>query len=242
MTESFKIQQEKFEGPLELLIHLIEKKKLHVSDVSLAKITDDYIQYLDSSNSTISQNIDFITTASTLLLIKSKSLLPGFVLTLEEEKSIEELEKRLTLYNLVKNHSKMIKSMMDKPSKWRVSSNKKDLITVFAPDKRININMIKGGIKELISSLPKPKEKTRASMTPIIRLEDMISNLFERISSSARMSFKSFSGEFKEKKNIIVSFLAVLELVKQQDITADQTGHYEDINCEVIDIKTPSYE
>ena len=74
MTETFKIQQEKFEGPLDLLIHLIEKKKLHVSDVSLAQITDDYIQYLEVSNSTISQNIEFITTASTLLLIKSKSL------------------------------------------------------------------------------------------------------------------------------------------------------------------------
>lgn len=237
----FKIQQDKFEGPLELLIHLIEKKKLHISDVSLAQITDDYIQYLEGSDSTIKQNIEFITTASTLLLIKSKSLLPGFVLTVEEEKSIEELEKRLTLYNLVKNHAKIIKPMIEKQSKWR-GSRKKEEMTVFAPDKRMSTDGVKESIKELISSLPKPKEKLKASMTPIIRLEDMITNMFDRISKSARMSFKSFSGGFEEKKNVIVSFLAMLELVKQQDITVEQSGCYEDITCESNNLKTPTYE
>ena len=91
-------------------------------------------------------------------------------------------------------------------------------------------------------TLPKPKEKLKASMQPIIRLEDMVTNLFSRISKSARMSFRSFSGDFAEKKNIIVSFLAVLELVKQQDITVEQDGCYEDITCEATDIKTPKYE
>lgn len=242
MTETFKIQQEKFEGPLDLLIHLIEKKKLHVSDVSLAQITDDYIQYLEVSNSTVSQNIEFITTASTLLLIKSKSLLPGFVLTLEEEKSIEELEKRLTLYNLVKSHGRLIKPLLEKPSKWRSQRHRKETITVFAPDKRMNTEGVKESIKELINSLPKPKDKMSASMTPVIRLEDMIENLLERISKSARMSFKSFSGGFGDKKNVIVSFLAMLELVKQQDIIVEQNGSYEDITCEVTTIKTPTYE
>jgi segregation and condensation protein A len=241
MLESFKIQQEKFEGPLELLIHLIEKKKLHISDISLAQITDDYISYLEGSESTISQNIEFITTASTLLLIKSKSLLPGFVLTVEEEKSIEELEKRLTLYNLVKKHSNLIKPMIEKSSKWRAQRRKKDEMIVFAPDKRMDATGIKESIKEFITTLPKPKERISASLQPVIRLEDMITNLFDRISKSARMSFKSFSGEFPEKKNIIVSFLAVLELVKQQDIVVEQNGHYEDITCEVTSINTPTY-
>ena len=241
MTESFKIQQEHFEGPLELLTHLIEKNKLHISDVSLADITDDYIQYLKTSDSSISQNIEFINTAATLLLIKSKSLLPGMVLTQEEEKSIDELEKRLTLYNLVKSHSIAIKPMFDKSSKWR-SQKRKESIVVFAPDKRMNTGTLKENILSVITSLPKPKEHIKASIQPIIRLEDMVKNLLERISKSARMSFKSFSGEFPEKKNIIVSFLAVLELVKQQDITVEQTGCYEDITCESKDLKTPIYE
>lgn len=242
MIDNFKIHQEKFEGPLDLLIHLIEKKKLHISDISLAKITDDYIQYLEGKSSTISQNIEFITTASTLLLIKSKSLLPGFVLTLEEEKSIEELEKRLTLYNLVKKHSIIIRPLVEKPSKWRNQRKKSDDIIVFAPDKRLNINLSKDAIEDIINSLPKPKEKSRASMQPIIRLEDMMSTLLERVSKSARISFKTFSGDFKEKKNIIVSFLAMLELVKQQDITVEQSGCYEDIACETSKINTPIYE
>ena len=241
MSESFKIQQEHFEGPLELLTHLIEKNKLHISDISLAKITDDYIAYIKDSDSTIKQNIDFITTASTLLLIKSKSLLPGMVLTHEEEQSINELEKRLTLYNLIKSHTRTIKPLFEKQTKWR-SQKRTSTVTVFAPDKKMSIGSLKEQITEFIKTLPKPKEKIKASLQPIIRLEDMIINLMERISKSARMSFRSFSGDFKEKKNIIISFLAVLELVKQQEITVEQSGSYEDITCEVSDIKTPTYE
>ena len=97
--KDFKVRVGEFEGPLELLLDLIEKRKLHISDVSLSQVADEFIEYTKSiEDFPIADSADFILVASTLLLIKSKSLLPNLELTVEEEENIGELEKRLALY------------------------------------------------------------------------------------------------------------------------------------------------
>src|SRR3989344_7391616 len=92
----FKIKTEIFEGPLDLLLNLIEKHKVFINDVSLTKVTDDFINYIKSfANLPISHTANFILVASTLLLLKSRSLLPILELSPEEEQSITDLETRL---------------------------------------------------------------------------------------------------------------------------------------------------
>jgi segregation and condensation protein A len=96
MSDKFLVKTEAFEGPLDLLLHLIEKRKLLINEVSLIKITDDYIEYIQShDNISLKNNAHFILVASTLVLIKSKSLLPTLELTREEEQDIEDLEARI---------------------------------------------------------------------------------------------------------------------------------------------------
>ena len=94
----YKVKTENFEGPLELLLSLIEQKKLFVNEVSLASVTEDYISYVKSfSNIPTSKQIAdisyFIMIAATLILIKSKSLLPNLNLTTEEETETETEEE-----------------------------------------------------------------------------------------------------------------------------------------------------
>src|SRR3989344_4019754 len=97
MPEDFKVKVGQFEGPLELILDLIEKRKLHISDLSLSQIADEFIEHTKSyEDFPISDSADFILIASTLLLIKSKSLLPNLSLTEEEQESIEDLENRLS--------------------------------------------------------------------------------------------------------------------------------------------------
>src|SRR3989344_4410007 len=98
-SPEFKIHIEGFEGPLELLLSLIEKRKLPINDVSLASVTDEYILHIQQQKEfPLSETSHFILIASTLLLIKSKSLLPTLELTEEEAGDIENLERRLKLY------------------------------------------------------------------------------------------------------------------------------------------------
>ena len=84
-TDIFQIKTEAFEGPLDLLLALIEKRKLFISDISLAEVADDFIEYIKTFDEfPVDMTANFILIASTLLLIKSKSLLPSMTLTSEE--------------------------------------------------------------------------------------------------------------------------------------------------------------
>ena len=99
MHDDFKVKIGEIEGPLELILDLIEKRKLHISDVSLSQVADEFIEYIKSFEEfPIQDSADFILVASTLLLIKSKSLLPNLSLTPEEQDNIEDLENRLATY------------------------------------------------------------------------------------------------------------------------------------------------
>ena len=99
MDNEYQVKTHIFEGPLDTLLSLIEKRKLFINDISLSKVADDYIAYIKSlENFPIADSAHFILIASTLVLIKSKSLLPNLTLSEEEEHSIEDLEARLREY------------------------------------------------------------------------------------------------------------------------------------------------
>ena len=100
-TEDFKIKMTGFEGPFGLLLNLIEKRKLFINDVSLSAVTEEYLEYVNKLGGLSPAEVSsFVLVASTLLLIKSKSLLPNLDLTTEEEGDIKNLEERLRLYEL----------------------------------------------------------------------------------------------------------------------------------------------
>src|SRR3990167_10380841 len=112
MTAKFAVKTQVFEGPLDLLLELISKRKLFVNDVSLSQVTDDFIAYIQEHDEfPLSESAEFILVASTLMLIKSRSLLPTLELTEEEEESIHDLEDRLALYARTKELAVELKSI-----------------------------------------------------------------------------------------------------------------------------------
>src|ERR1700741_5234695 len=101
--QTFSLQTDKFQGPIELLLELIESRKMHISDVSLREVAEAFLSHIESfPELPVADTANFVYVASILLLIKSKSLLPNLELTREEEGSIDELEKRLKLFKLLK--------------------------------------------------------------------------------------------------------------------------------------------
>src|SRR5689334_22763292 len=109
---SFTVKTQAFEGPLDLLLDLIEKKKLFVNDISLAKVTDDFIEHVKQfENLPMGEAAHFILVASTLLLIKSKSLLPDLNLTEDEKGDIHDLEIRLKIYQRIKEAGKHVQAL-----------------------------------------------------------------------------------------------------------------------------------
>lgn len=236
---SFVIKHEQFEGPLDLLLTLIEKRKLFVNDISLSKVTDDYVEYLQKNSFTMSDAASFILIASTLLLIKSKSLLPTLNLTSEEESDISDLEARLSLYEIYRSASLKIKEIFGKNILY--SRNKTKIINpVFSPDESMTVTNIKNAAYSVIAAIPKKEKLPEVTVKKIMSLEEMIDTLTDRVQKNLRMSFKDFSGT-KERVEVIVAFLALLELVKNGAITVEQDKNFSDIKMETKNIGIPRY-
>jgi segregation and condensation protein A len=229
---TFTVKQEHFEGPLDLLLDLIEKRKLFVNDVSLARVADDYIAYVRNlSEFPVADSAQFVLIASTLLLIKSKSLLPTLDLTTEEQASIEDLERRLKIYEMMRGISQKIKPLFGENIMFARGERK--LNPVFTPDADMTVPNLLLAARRVLQSLPKKEFLPKVVIDKVVSLEEMIGSLTQRITSSLRMSFRDFSGAGKtEKVNVIVSFLAMLELVKQGIIEVTQERHFDDINME----------
>jgi segregation and condensation protein A len=240
----FKVQTEVFEGPLDLLLNLIEKRKLFINDISLSKVTDDYIEHIKAlPQFSIADSATFILIASTLLLIKSKSLLPTLDLSGEEQQSIEDLERRLKEYQRIKELSLHVREMFGKNVIF--PQGQRTIAPVFSPQEGMNTISLLEAIKEVLKSIPKIEALPKAVLKKVISLEEMIGNLTKRIQSSIKMSFKSFSNDFAQDKsqkvNLIVSFLAMLELVKQGIIDVTQEKHFDDIQMETQSVGVPRY-
>ncbi|HYC34744.1 MAG TPA: ScpA family protein [Candidatus Paceibacterota bacterium] len=243
----FHIKNEKFEGPLDLLLDLIEKRKLLINEFSLAQITDDYIAHVQASpEQTMHARADFILVASTLLLIKSRSLLPELNLTTDEEESIEDLEKRLKLYKRIKELSEGIKRMYG-ATPLRFARDSKGVKVIFAPDKNTSVASVHKAILDVLQKVPKKAEpETKATLKKTVSIEEMIDSLTERVQKAVRMSFREFAGSKnvrnrEEKVNVIVGFLALLEMVKQGIISANQEKTFDDISMESNEISVPRY-
>jgi segregation and condensation protein A len=243
MTDVFKIKIEGFEGPLELLLSLIEKRKLPINDVSLSQVTDDYIAHIERQGEfPLSQTANFILIASTLLLIKSKSLLPMLELTQEEEESIEQLEHRLKLYKQTKELSVHIAERFGSQILFEPERQQLDEV-IFAPSNDSTLPNIIEAIRRVLTSLPKIELAPQAVVKKILSLEEAINNLTDRITKNLRMNFSDLAQLGKEERvTVIVHFLAMLELVKQGILNATQDRAFSDIALESDTISVPTYE
>ena len=244
----FTVKTTSFEGPLNLLLDLIEKRKLFINDVSLAKVTDDFIAHVRQfDNMPMGESAHFILVASTLLLIKSKSLLPDLNITEEEKGDMNDLETRLKIYQRMKEASKRVNELfggdqMIFEQSQSAHSRSRFATPVFVPNPEFTLEKARMTLADLINRLPKKEKLPQVMVQKVISLEETIATLTTRITSHLRMSFKEFTKDHKENRvNVIVSFLAMLELVKQGIMHVTQESTYGDINMETKDVALPRY-
>lgn len=234
-----------YEGPLDLLLDLIEKRKLLINDISLAQVTDEYIARINAMHEMpVEETAEFISLAATLLLIKSRSLLPTLDLSPEESRDIKELEYRLALYQIIKETAR---SLGNSPAPMLLEGNAPEPPAMFLFDASITLASLRSAAQSLIDGFPASLALPKVEVKKIISIEEMVEKLSTRISSAFRLSFKEFSGlgqkaDAQARHDVIVSFLALLELVKQGIIRANQGEHFGDIMLESDSVSTPTYE
>ncbi len=240
MPHTFSVKTEVFEGPLELLLDLIESRKLLINEISLAEVTDAYIAHvrqLQEDHTTATAQ--FVLVAATLLLIKSKSLLPMLELTEEESYSVHSLEERLKLYQLYRNASKLVSESFNRSPLFE-KIYIPDETPVFSTDQYTKPAALLQALRDVIVRFPKKVFKPQVSVKKVMSLEEMIKSVEDRITRQFKLSFSDLT-RAQERPHIIISFLAVLELVKQGTILVRQETHLDDIAIERGEVETPRY-
>ena len=158
-----------------------------------------------------------------------------------EEENIENLEKRLRLYQVYRNVGKTLSDIFGKSRLYekRFIPDKNPL---FITDAFTHVNALHLALTDVIQKLPKKVEKPKVQIRTVISLEEMIARLKQRIENQLKLTFKEFTGNAVERTNIIVGFLAVLEMVKQGGVTVSQQTRFHDIAIERESGSIPRYQ
>jgi segregation and condensation protein A len=231
------IKTEKFEGPIAKLYEMIEERKLSVSEFSLVNITEDFINYVRSLEGVDKEEVThFISIAAILILLKSKTLIPELDLSEEENRDIQILENQLAAFTILKDRVKIIKDIWSKKILLNAKINYTANSKIFVPSPAMDLNYFHTYINQRLEEIvPKQEEKKEVKVHRTLKIEDALSHVRTIIKRIKSLSFKNLGTggdeRLKEnnKRNIVILFLAVLELVKIGEIEVVQTENFSDI-------------
>ncbi len=251
----YEFKTETFSGPLEKLLELIEAQKMDVSEVSMAKVTDDFLKYLEKIKNNEYDDgrkveaifhtdlrvlADFISVASKLIFLKSKHLLPGLALTEEEEADIKELEGRLKIYQELKPALKHLARMWreshraySRPYFFTLPSFARQNLggqgpLVFHPGRNVDLESLTASLGRIFETIKTYELETDVIKEKIISLEEKVAEILERIQKEGDMRFRHLTKE-QSRTEMIVVFLAILHLAREQIVLLEQMENFSDI-------------
>ncbi len=248
--EGFSITVGAFEGPLELVLKLVEERKMLVNDISLAAVADSFIEHIQGFEKMPLEVIaHFLVVATTLLLIKSRSLLPQLSISQEEEASIEELERRLRVYACIKAH---VAALRERAKTQQIHMGASRPVPVgFRPPattaqgvKELTLARMHSAIARTLDNLPRFVTNPQATIEKVVSIETMMTNILSRLQTALTYRLKGSNSGPKDKLfrvHVIVSFLALLELARRGTIALKQADHFQDIEVETHTFGIPEY-
>ncbi len=212
-----------FEGPLDLLLSLIEQRQLDITTIALADVTEQFLQYIkqlkDIDPTTLA---DYLAIAAKLLVIKSKAILPTLEITTEEEDPGVDLEGKLLLYKQFKEVAKFLKHQDNKRRQsWGRILTFEEKINFF-PDPSVSAETLHKSILKILSALKELDNLPKAKIKEAISIQEKIDHLQGQLSSQIETKLSDLISQAKNKDEIIVTFLALLELIKQRLFSAEQ--------------------
>ncbi len=226
----YNIKIEQFEGPLDLLLQLTEQEKLDITRVSLAQIADQYLQYISHAENITLQNLaDFLSVAARLILIKSKALLPLLEFSPEEEEEIKDLEHQLAEYKKFKDAARDLELLLQNSLHFFSRESFVGQGVVFYPPEKIVSEDLLKAFSKVLCEIPVVEKLEQEMIREVLTLEEKILHLQEMLRERVETSFAELIANAKDKVEVVVSFLAMLEMVKQRLIHVEQGELFSEI-------------
>ncbi len=231
VSPAYTFQLQVFEGPLDLLLDLIERAELDITKVSLAQVTDQYLDHIHSlQDRTLEDLASFLVIATRLIQIKSEALLPRPPIREPgEEDPGDALARQLVAYKRYKQVAILLAD--------REAEGLRTYLRIAAPPPvdpklelgQLTIEDLRQAMVEVLLNTPNPPQMVRAVTASQVRIRDKIRSLVESLRKIGRVSFQRFVRTAKTRLEVVVSFLAVLELIKQDQVLASQDELFGDI-------------
>lgn len=226
---------ESFEGPLDLLLQLVESQEMDISTMSLAAVTDQFLEYVKAEEGKripLEELADFLIVAAKLIYFKSRLLLPTLVDPMLDEGP--DLETQLRRYQMFVEASKQIdvmwksglRSFTREHVAWKPPAGS------FFPPPGVTSILLQQVMQRIISRLEPIRALPQAAVERVISIQDKIRGLLNRIKDLTQTTFHEFIGVHATKAELVVSFLALLELVKQRFVAVEQQELFHDIGIQ----------
>ena len=229
-----------FEGPLDLLLHLIKKSKMEIFDIEISEITNQYLKYIEEMTE---MNLDiaseYLVMASELIEMKSRKLLPNNneEEDNEEENPEEELKRRLIEYKKYKESTSVFRDLEENRSFYYTKSP--EVLQKYSDEKLENAGSV--GVMDLLDAFQKLLERQNYNKpvnTKITRKElsvkERVVKIRNILKEKKRVNFIELFDDFS-KPYVVVTFLSVLEMAKNKEITLKQDNNFSDIYLERVD-------
>ncbi len=230
MEDSYKVRLEVFEGPMELLLHLIDKKKIDIYDIPIAELTGQYLAYLDEMTSyNIEVTSEFLVMAATLLQIKAKMMMPK---TKEDDEEDEdpraELVRRIIEYRRYKEVTEELSDMIVAQEKYCARPPAK-LPEEKLPPNNLSVELL----VEAFSTILKVKEEIAIPEVLVtreeFRIEDKMKDVLRLLQSAGGEILFSDVFNLASRSELIIIFLAVLELIRNNEVIVRQKQNFSEI-------------
>ena len=237
-TKKYEIKIDNFEGPIDLLLYLIEKNKMKIEEINLTQITDQYIEYIEEMEKmNLEIASEFLVMASTLLYLKSKNLLPKQEDS-EEELTEEELIKRIIEYKKYKSISQVFKE------RYSIYSNRifKNQENILLPKQELETKYDNKIIPDLYQNLVErtsvrlnkdAKNIEKIALVENYTVADKVKEMFKVLIKQKRFIFnKLFSLKSRDKQEVVTAFSGLLELSRRDKVQTNQEELFGDIYVE----------
>lgn len=224
---SYEVALEQFSGPLQLLLELIEAEKLPITDVSLGTVTDDYLKHLNTHEVPAEELADFLVVATRLLLIKSRAILPQLQI---EEEDAGDLAEQLRMYKQFVDAAEKIEAIF---ASGRVMFARERAVIArqkeFLPPPSVTPTVLQDAFNAVLKRLEPFFALKQSSMERVVSVQERMKQLQDVFLSRAQLMFRDVVGGATSKVDVVVSFLALLELMKQRVVKAVQGDSFHDI-------------
>jgi segregation and condensation protein A len=225
-----------WEGPLDLLLKLVEADEMEITNVSLMKVTEPFVQHVRENQGKIPPEdlADFLVVAAKLVYLKSKALLPSLSDPMLEEGP--DLETQLRMYKTFVEAAQRLGEMakQGQQSFSRAKRPIKDLAMGFIAPTEATTETLCEAFRRAIRRLEPIAYLPKAALERVVTLEEKLSQLGERVRKAMRVSFHRFLAESQNRAEMVVSFLALLELIKQRSVKVKQEHLFHDIHLEAV--------